>query len=145
MAEQENEDIVISSRLINASPETVFNAFADPELLAKWWGPKDFNNTFTKFGFYTGGDWNFIMHGLNGVDYPNESKFVSISPNKEIIFDHIVQPLFRMTISFEDVDGKTKFSFQMQFETGVLAKIKHLIIPANEENFDRLEQVLHTI
>jgi len=35
-----------TSRDIPASPEQVFAAIADPERLARWWGPAGFSNTF---------------------------------------------------------------------------------------------------
>jgi uncharacterized protein YndB with AHSA1/START domain len=33
-------------RVLNAPPEAVFGAFEDPALLARWWGPEGFRNTF---------------------------------------------------------------------------------------------------
>ena len=38
-----------SQRKIAASASEVFKAIEDPALLAKWWGPNGFTNTFNSF------------------------------------------------------------------------------------------------
>lgn len=135
---------IVSSRVINAPQEKVFEAFRNPELLARWWGPSGFTNTFQTFDFQPGGVWEFVMHGPDGVNHPNKSIFVEIAAPEKVVFDHVVPPNFRMTITVEKVEqNKTRFSFRMQFETEELCeKLKDFCIPANEQNFDRLETLL---
>src|SRR5206468_3066669 len=36
-------------RVLRHPPQRVFEAFAKPELLARWWGPDGFANTFQEF------------------------------------------------------------------------------------------------
>jgi uncharacterized protein YndB with AHSA1/START domain len=45
----------VHSRLIDAPRERLFRAFAQPEHLAKWWGPDGFSNTFDTFDLRVGG------------------------------------------------------------------------------------------
>ena len=52
-----------SHRVLPYQPQPVFEAFARPELLAHWWGPNGFTNTFEVFEFRPGGRWKFVMHG----------------------------------------------------------------------------------
>lgn len=35
-----------TERVMAASPQAVFAAFARPDLLAQWWGPNGFTSTF---------------------------------------------------------------------------------------------------
>jgi len=134
---------IVSRRVLNAPREMVFKAWTDPEILAKWWGPKGFKNTFQEFDLRPGGTWRFIMHGPNGVDYPNQSVFVEIVPNERIVLDHVVAPRFRLTATFEDQGGKTKLTFRGLFETAAICKnVKTYAVDANEQNFDRLEAEL---
>lgn len=134
---------IVSSRLIRAPREVMFRAFTDPALLAQWWGPKGFTNTFETFDLRPGGQWKFIMHGPNGKEYPNLSEFLEIREPERIVFNHVVPPLFRMTIGFEEVENGTRFSFQMLFETEEeYENVKGYVPEANEQNFDRLEAVL---
>lgn len=135
---------IISTRLVAASREEVFGAFADPGKLAKWWGPQGFTNTFEEFDFTPGGKWRFTMHAPDGSDYPNESEFVEIMPSEKIVFIHH-QPVhvFRMTMIFTEEGEKTRIVWQMRFETPAEAeKFRKFIIAANEQNFDRLEAIL---
>ena len=83
------------------------------------------------------------MHAPDGANYENESDFVEIVENERIVFNHIVNPLFQMVITFVEADGKTKFGFRMIFESEELCnQLKPICIPSNEENFDRLEAEL---
>ncbi len=136
---------IVSTRVINASQEQVFEAFRKPDILARWWGPEGFTNTFEIFDYRPGGVWEFIMHSPDGTDYPNKSVFVEISEPERIVLDHVVPPVFRMTITCEKTDqpDKARFGFRMVFETAeVCQSLKPICVPANEQNFDRLETVL---
>ena len=134
---------IISTRIINAPREKVYRAFANPQHLKNWWGPAGFTNTFYEFDLRAGGKWKFTMHGPDGANYENESEFVEIEENERIVFNHIVNPLFQMIITFEETEGKTKFGFRMIFATEELCnQLKPICIPSNEQNFDRLEAEL---
>ena len=66
------------SKFIAASPAQVFAAMQDPGRVARWWGPTGFTNTIHKYEFTPGGSWLLTMHGPDGKDYPNESRFTRI-------------------------------------------------------------------
>jgi uncharacterized protein YndB with AHSA1/START domain len=133
-----------SSRVIAWPREIVYNAFADPVLLAQWWGPAGFRNTFHAFDLRPGGVWDFVMHGPGGKDYRNKSVFVSIADKKQVILDHL-DPVhsFRMTIRFDESGAGTLISFHMLFDDAEeCGKVKQYILAGNEQNFDRLETLL---
>lgn len=136
---------IISTRLIDTPASTLFKAFSNPENLKHWWGPKGFANTIHAFEFKPGGMWTFSMHGPDGTDYPNECEFKEIVENKRIVFAHFLPVhVFTMTLGFETAGDKTKFSFTMVFEDPTeVERIKQFVVPANEENFDRLENFVH--
>ena len=137
---------VHSSRHFEASSSEVFRAHADPALLTQWWGPNGFTSTFHEFDFRPDGHWRFTFHGPDGKDYENEWRFRDLVENELIDFDHTVLPLFRMVISLEEAEGGTLVRWQMTFEKAeVLKAIRHIIEPANEENFDRLAAVLRSM
>ncbi len=134
---------IISTRVFSFSRELAFRAWTEPEYLACWWGPKGFTNTFHEFDLRPGGHWRFTMHGPNGVNYPNESVFVEIIKNERIVFNHISSHKFQVTATFIGLEGKTKLIFRMLFETSQeCGKLKGLVVPSNEQNFDRLEAEL---
>ena len=134
---------VISTRIFDTTRERLFNAWTNPEQLAKWWGPSGFSNTFHEFDLQAGGYWRFTMHGPNGANYENESVFVSIQMPDEIILDHISPPKFRVVATFTEEERGTKLQFRQIFETKELfEKLKLFVTDANEENFDRLESLI---
>jgi uncharacterized protein YndB with AHSA1/START domain len=132
---------IINTRVFAAPREKVFAAFADPAQLAHWWGPNGFTNTITEFDLQPGGDWRLTMHGPNGADYENESKFVEVVPPERIVFEHLrTMHWYRMTMTYENVGaGQTKLTWRMLFNrTAENEKLKTFITAANEQNFDRL-------
>ncbi len=136
---------IVSSRLFAAPRAQVFQAWIDPLLLARWWGPDGFTNTFRTFEPRAGGTWSFTMHGPNGVDYPNESAFVEVAAPERIVLDHLSAPRFRITATFTGQGGGTFLVFRMTFpDAETCAKLRALIVPSNEQNFDRLAAVLAT-
>ena len=62
---------IVISRTIDAPRDLVFEAFTDVRHLSRWWGPIGFTTTTRSFEFREGGDWDFVMHGPDGTEYPN--------------------------------------------------------------------------
>jgi uncharacterized protein YndB with AHSA1/START domain len=124
---------------IPATPEQVFAAISTPERLALWWGPAGFTNTFSVFEFKTGGRWNLVMHGPNGANYPNENVFGEIVPFKKVVIEHPMQPVFSLSIELNPSARGTLVSWAQAFESAEIAKqIEHIVVPANDENLQRL-------
>ena len=144
MSQANNPNAVVGTeRVLPASPREVFAAFEQPELLARWWGPKDFTNTFELFEFKPGGRWVFVMHGPNGIDHPNESVFREIQPAAKLVIEHIVQPWFMLTVTLTARGDQTDLVWVGEFESPeVAAKLRPLCEPANEQNLDRLQALL---
>jgi len=135
-----------TSRQLPATPQAVFAAIADPRRLARWWGPQGFSNTFQTFEFKPGGHWQFVMHGPDGTDYPNQSVFTEIVPNARVQIKHVSQPHFVLTITLTSTDGGTLVSWEQDFADDKVAQgIRHIVEPANEQNLDRLAAELQAI
>ena len=134
---------IVSTRFFAFTRERVFGAFSDPKQLTQWFGPKGFTSTFETFDFSPGGEWVFMFHGLDGTDYPNRSVFAEIVPLERIVYDHVVAPHFLMTMTMEEENGGTHLTWRMAFETAALCDaLRSICVPANEENFDRLQALL---
>lgn len=138
---------IYSSRELKAPLEIVYQAFANPLCLQKWWGPEGFTNTILEFDLQPGGNWLLTMHGPEKGNYENSSVFKTVIPNKLVAWTRHSQPLFDMEIQFEKCSNShSKISFKMIFKTVVeCEKMKKFVVPKNEENFDRLERELLNI
>ena len=142
--EPENMDAGIrTERVLSAGARTVFAAFAQPDHLARWWGPNGFTNTFKQFEFKPGGRWVFVMHGPNGANHSNESVFREIQPDAKIVIEHVVKPWYRLTITLISRGDQTHVSWVQQFETSeATSRMRPLCETANEQNLDRLAALL---
>jgi uncharacterized protein YndB with AHSA1/START domain len=137
------EAIVFNERVLSASPQEIFAAFEQPDCLARWWGPKDFTNTFEQFKFAPGGRWVFVMHGPNGAHYPNENVFREIQPHNRIVIEHVAKPWYRLTVTLTARGDQTHLAWLQEFESPEFAaKMRPICQTANEQNLDRLEAIL---
>lgn len=132
-----------TSRTLPYSPKEIYDAFATADLLALWWGPEGFSNTFEIFEFTTGGRWKFVMHGPDGKNYLNESTFVALVPNAKIVIQHSCPPHFTLIIELNPVSDGTHLTWEQVFEDARTAQaVKRRAGSANEQNIDRLAHVL---
>lgn len=133
-----------TQRVLHARPAQVFAAFQQPELLAQWWGPAGFTNTFEQFDFVPGGRWVFVMHGPDGKNHHNENIFRAIEPGALVVIEHVLAPLFTLTVRLAPHGSHdTHLTWEQAFESAEMAdKLRDFVTPANEQNLDRLEAVL---
>lgn len=128
-----------TTRLLATSPASIFNAIKNADRLAKWWGPIGFSNLIEVFEFHPGGKWVFTMVGPDGKHYPNEAVFSGIDDSRKVVIRHTNQPHFELTITLEPTPAGTLLRWNQTFDDASVAQaIRHIVVPANEQNLDRL-------
>jgi uncharacterized protein YndB with AHSA1/START domain len=138
-----DERTLATARTLPCPPQAVYGAFADPALLAAWWGPEGFSNTFSQFEFAPGGAWVFVMHGPGGQDYANRCRFETLVPARQVVVRHECAPYFTLTVDLADVAGGTALRWTQTFDDATTAQaVRPIVVPANEQNLDRLARVL---
>ena len=141
-----NDRTLYTSRTLPFSPKAIYSAFESANLLALWWGPNGFSNTFEIFEFKEGGRWKFTMHGSDGTDYLNESIFEEIVPEQKIVIHHDCPPNFKLTIELTPDGESTLLTWQQVFDDAETAQVvKQRAGTANEENIDKLTRVLREV
>ena len=124
---------------IAASPAQVYAALCDPDRVARWWGPVGFTNTIHQFDFRNGGDWRLTMHGPDGTDYPNESRFTRLVTDRLFEIEHLNGHHFVLTLSLEPMGAGTRVRWQQTFDTGEhYRRIAEFVATANAQNLERL-------
>lgn len=113
---------IVTTRLIEAPRELVFDAFTDADHLARWWGPNGFGLTTHRFDMRPGGAWDFTMHGPDGRDYQNRIIFDEIVRPERLVMRHGgvadgVPVSFIHTITLEDLGARTRLTMRAIFPT----------------------------
>lgn len=128
-----------TSRDIEVTPDGVFAAFADPDRLARWWGPAGFTNTFNVCEFMAGGRWSYVMHGPEAGHYQNESVFEEIEPGERVVIRHESNPKYRLVITLTPTANGTRVLWEQTFDSEEIARrVEKVVVQANEQNLDRL-------
>ena len=119
-AKNKSNEIQIT-RLYDAPLQMVWDAWTDPEQVAQWWGPRGFTLTTHSKDLRPGGTWVYTMHGPDGTDWPNNTVYHEVVPLAKLVYDHGANdtqaPLFRVTVLFSEVNGKTKMDMRMALAT----------------------------
>ncbi len=97
-----------ATRRIPAPRAKVWAAYTDPKVLATWWGPDGFTNTFALCDVRPGGAWRFTKHGPDGKDYANEVRFVELQAPGRWVIDHTCPPIFRLTATLTERGAETE-------------------------------------
>jgi len=127
------------SKVIPASAAGIYAAIRDADRLARWWGPAGFSNTFHEFQFHPGCRWLLTMHGPDGKDYPNESRFARIVPDRLVEIEHLSGHHFVLTIELLQRGAGTLVAWQQAFDTAEhYGRVAAFVAVANEQNLERL-------
>jgi uncharacterized protein YndB with AHSA1/START domain len=86
-AEKKSNEINLT-RLYDAPVKTVWEAWTDPTQVAQWWGPRGFTLTTHSKDLRVGGIWSYTMHGPDGVDYPNTTRYLEVEKYSRLVYDH---------------------------------------------------------
>ncbi|MCW5831657.1 MAG: SRPBCC domain-containing protein [Labilithrix sp.] len=111
MAARGKSNEIRLTRVYDAPVRAVWDAWTIPEQVEKWWGPRGFTLTTHSKDLRAGGTWRYTMHGPDGVDHPNVTKYLVVEPYEKLVYDHggtDERPaLFRVTVTFTEDGGKT--------------------------------------
>jgi uncharacterized protein YndB with AHSA1/START domain len=148
MAAKNKTNEIKISRVYDAPVKVVWDAWTDPKQTAQWWGPRGFTLTTHSKDLRAGGHWTYTMHGPDGVDYPNKTHYFEVEKYSRLVYDHgasdNVPPLFRVTVEFTELKGKTKMDMSMTLPTPEAAEETRKFIKkaGGDSTWDRLAEYL---
>jgi uncharacterized protein YndB with AHSA1/START domain len=150
---QESREIVIS-RVVDAPRELVWQAWTDPKHVVRWWGPKGFTTTIEKMEVKPGGVWKHVMHGPDGTDYPNTSRFTEVTKPERIVYSHGGGrkggrgATFLATWTFEALGRRTRVTIRMVFSSAAERDFvvkEYGAIEGGQQTLGRLGEYLATM
>jgi len=148
MAEKNKSNEIRITRIYDAPVKAVWDAWTDPKQVARWWGPRGFTLTTHSRDFRAGGAWTYTMHGPDGTDYPNTTKYLEVEKLSRLVYDHGGNddrpPMFRVTVLFTETRGKTKMEMRMALPTPEAAEETRKLIKkvGGDATWDRLAEYL---
>ena len=148
---------IVVSRLFDAPRTLVFDAFTDSKHVGNWWGPRGFSITTQSMDVRVGGVWRFVMHGPDGVDYPNKITYLEIMKPERLVYDHGdagAPGYFRTTVTFAEEGLKTRLTMRLLFQSAeereTVVKKYNAIEGANQtlerlgEQLEKMQELLTT-
>lgn len=121
--------------------QRLWDAYADPRQLEKFWGPVEWPATFTRHDMAVGGRSNYHMTGPDGEKSGGYWKFVAVdAPRSFEVIDGFVgddgepnneMPNMRMVYTFEDIEGGSRMVGVTHFNS--LEQLEQLLGMGMEE------------
>jgi len=117
------------TRLFDAPPDRVFDAWLQREQWQAWIGPEGMNCEVPLLESHVGGRWRIIMRLSNGQVVPVSGVFKSIDPPNTLAFtwgwenDPTRQSL--ITLTFRDKAGKTELTLRQEGLGSVASRDDH--------------------
>jgi uncharacterized protein YndB with AHSA1/START domain len=136
------------TRIYRAPRSLVWQCWTDPAHVAQWWGPRGFSLTHHSKELRAGGSWAYTMHGPDGKDWPNTTRYLEVVEGEKLVYDHgsdgQSKPLFRVTVTFHDVPEGTRMEMTMGFESEEAARTTGEFIrkAGGNSTWDRLAEYL---
>jgi uncharacterized protein YndB with AHSA1/START domain len=159
----------VITRTIDAPRALVFRAWTDPKQMARWWGPRVFTNPVCELDARPGGTFLIVMRGPDGVEYPYRGAYLEVVEPERIVYtdntsEHpeawheMVNKHLRdggegktslqlhWTVTFEELDGKTKLTIRALFPTAATrdAFLKIGMSEGWAESLERLDALVAT-
>ncbi|MBK6653367.1 SRPBCC family protein [Zoogloea sp.] len=148
MASRNKSNVISLTRIYDAPLQAVWDAWAIPEEVAQWWGPRGFTITTHGRDLRTGGYWHYTMHGPDGTEYENTTQYLEIVPLQRMVYDHGGHkdrpPLFRVTMLLSEHAGRTQLDLSFALATPEIAEEMRGFIKkaGGEGTWDRLAEHL---
>jgi len=133
VTESENLELVIT-RTFDAPRSLVFKVWTDPEHLVRWWGPKGFTSAIVgKIDFRPGATYRIHMRGPDGDDHWSQGVYREIVKPERLVFAGCwadaegkpTGPESTITVTFEDLGGKTRLTLRQRVFESVTARDAH--------------------
>ncbi|NLF51939.1 MAG: ATPase [Leptolinea sp.] len=112
---------IVTTCVIDAPRDLVFNAFVDAGLVERWWGPKDLRTVVDTLDPWPGGKWRFLLNDSKGNEYAFSGVYHSIQEPERIVqtFENEGKPgrVILDTICFEEMTDRTLITDRTIFQS----------------------------
>ncbi|WP_199699170.1 SRPBCC family protein [Oleomonas cavernae] len=109
---------LILTRLIDASPDKLFRAWTEPELMKQWFAPLPWTTPHAEVDLRPGGSSLVVMRGPDGTEFPNPGVYLEVVKNRRLVATDAytqawvpsAKPFMTLVLTFEEEGGKTRYT-----------------------------------
>jgi uncharacterized protein YndB with AHSA1/START domain len=150
LAEPAKQEITITHEF-DAPPELVFRCYTEPELVARWWGPRYLTNDVQQHEARDGGSWRIVQRTPDGTEHGFHGVFHLVSAPQRLVrtseYEGAAGHVALETVEFENVQGRTRVVTHAVFQS--LADRDAMVSAGMEsgvrEGFERLAELLEEL
>jgi uncharacterized protein YndB with AHSA1/START domain len=107
------------TREFDATPAQVFRAATDPELIARWLGPRSLSMDIEEYDCRPGGAYRYVNRDADGAEYRFRGVFHTVARNECVVqtFEYEGAPgqVSLETVTYEDLGGRTRLRTRSVF------------------------------
>jgi uncharacterized protein YndB with AHSA1/START domain len=135
-------------RELDAPPELVYRASTEPDLMAKWLGPRELTTRIDEHDVRPGGHYRYVQTDPDGNEFAFRGVFHTVQPGRFVVqtFEWEAMPEFVSLeyATYEDLGGRTRLTNHSVFPSvesrdGALSSGMERGI---RDSMDRLEELL---
>jgi len=127
------ERILVIVRIFDAPRDLVFKAWAEPDRLVQWFGPRGFAGTIVAMDGRPGGAYRFHLRGPDGDDHWVQGVYREVVDPERIVCTYAwadaagnpTRPETLLTVTFEEHGEKTKLTLHQAVFESVTARDAH--------------------
>jgi uncharacterized protein YndB with AHSA1/START domain len=93
---EERERELVITRIFDAPRHLVFQAWTEPDRVARWWGPQGFVTTYCDMDIRPGGTFRVCMRSPEGIEYWKRGTYREVVAPERLVF----------TFAWENAEGK---------------------------------------
>lgn len=109
---------LVITRILDAPPVLVYQAWTSPEHMVRWMGPKGFTAPAAKMDVREGGKYRAHIRSAEGKDYWFKGTYREVVENTRLVFTFAWEEDGErgqenlVTVTFADEGGKTRMTFK---------------------------------
>jgi uncharacterized protein YndB with AHSA1/START domain len=139
------------TREFDATPQLLFRAQTEPELVARWLGPRRHGMRIDEYDVRVGGQYRYTHIADDGSEFGFRGVFHTVEPGVLVIqtweWDGMPGYATLETARFEDLGGRTRLTTRSVFPTieGRDMSVQYGMADGMTESMERLDEVLGTL
>jgi uncharacterized protein YndB with AHSA1/START domain len=136
---------LVVTRMFNAPPRIVFEAWTTPELFKQWWAPKSLGMPILscEMDARTGGGYRLEFGHDASQSWAFFGRYIEVTPPSRIVWTNEESDDGSVTtVTFEDVDGRTRLVLSERYASREALEAESGNEEGMPEQFDQLDDLL---